>query len=113
LQLSVFCPFKSANEYFTVTEAIYFQNGHVSTAGLTEYVETLFEVYPNPTTDQVHISFTGSDAELSIYDAQGKLVLKDLIRNQEIVSLQNFERGVYIFDFRNSQGHSVQRVVKQ
>ena len=113
VQLSVFCPFKSANEYFTVTEAIYFLNGHVSTAGLTDYVQTLFEAYPNPTIDQVSISFSGSDAELSIYDAQGKLMLKDRIKNQGIVSLQNFERGVYLFDFRNSQGHSVQRVVKQ
>ncbi|WP_300360185.1 ELWxxDGT repeat protein [Fluviicola sp.] len=113
LQLSVFCPFKSQGEYFTVTEAIYFNNGSVSTAGLPDIGEDLFEIYPNPTNDQVHISFSGSEAELTVYDVQGKVVLKDNIQNQGIVSLQNFERGVYLFDFRNSQGHSVQRVVKQ
>jgi uncharacterized delta-60 repeat protein len=113
LQLSVFCPNKSLGEYFTVTEAIYFQNGHVSTAGLADIGTNLFEIYPNPTNDQVHISFSGSDAELTIYDLQGKIVLKDQIQNNGIVSLQNFERGVYLFDFKNSQGHSVQRVVKQ
>ena len=112
LQLSVFCPFKSANEYFTVTEAIYFNNGHVSTAGLSEE-ENLFKLYPNPATDQVHLSFLGSDAELTVYDVQGKVVLKDKIQNQGMVSLQNFERGVYLFNFRNSSGHSFQRVVKQ
>ena len=113
LQLSVFCPFKSVGEYFTVTEAIYFNNGHVSTAGLTDFENKLFEIYPNPTNDQVHINFSGSNAELTVYDAQGKMVLKDQIQNQEIISLQNFERGVYLFEFNNSNGRSVQRVVKQ
>jgi uncharacterized delta-60 repeat protein len=113
LQLSVFCPNKSVGEYFTVTEAIYFNDGHVSTAGLADVVGTIFEIYPNPTNDQVHINFSGSDAELTVYDLQGKVVLKDRVQNQEIISLQNFERGVYLFDFKNSNGHSVQRVVKQ
>ncbi len=113
LQLSVFCPFKSVGEYFTVTEAIYFNNGHVSTAGLADFENNLFEIYPNPTNDQVHISFSGSNAELTVYDAQGKMVLKDRIQNQAIISMQNLERGVYLFDFKNSDGHTVQRVVKQ
>ena len=113
LQLSVFCPFKSVGEYFTVTEAIYFNNGSVSTAGLFDIGKDLFEIYPNPTNDQVHISFSGSEAELTVYDVQGKVVLKDRIQNNGIVSLENFERGVYLFDFKNSNAHSVQRVVKQ
>ncbi len=113
LQLSIFCPNKSLGEYFGVTEAIYFNNGSVSTAGLSDYKQGLFEVYPNPTNNQVHLSFSGSDAELTVYDLQGKVVLKDRIQNQGTVSLENFERGVYLFDFRNSLGQSVQRVVKQ
>lgn len=113
LQLSVFCPFKSVGEYFTVTEAIYFSNGSVSTAGLADHQAALFEIYPNPTNDQVHISFSGSDADLTVYDVQGKVVLKDQIQSQGIVSLENVERGVYLFDFKNSQGRSIQRVVKQ
>ena len=113
LQLSVFCPFKAIGEYFTVTEAIYFNNGTVSTAGLADIGKNFFAIYPNPTNDQVHISFSGSDAELTVYDVQGKMVLKDRIQNQEVISLQSFERGVYLFDFKNSQGHSVQRVIKQ
>jgi uncharacterized delta-60 repeat protein len=113
LQLGIYCPFKSVDQYFAVTQAISFQNGDVSTASLSENKEIVFEIYPNPTNDQVNISFSGSDAELTVYDVQGKTVLKDRIQNQGIVSLQNFERGVYLFDFRNSQGHSVQRVVKQ
>lgn len=113
LQLSVFCPNKSVGEYFAVTEAIYFNNGSVSTAGLADYKQNLFEVYPNPTNDRVQINFSGSDAELTVYDLQGKMVLKEQIENQETISLKHFERGVYLFNFKNSQGKSVQRVVKQ
>ena len=113
LQLSVFCPNKSVGQYFTVTEAIYFNNGSVSTAGLADYKQNLFEVYPNPTNKEVWINFSGSVAELTVYDLQGKVVLKDQIQNHETVSLENFERGVYLFDLRNSEGQSVKRVVKQ
>lgn len=70
-------------------------------------------LYPNPTNNNIHINFSGSDADLTVYDVQGKVVLKDQIQNQAIISLQNLERGVYLFDFKNSQGHSVQRVIKQ
>jgi uncharacterized delta-60 repeat protein len=113
LQLSVFCPNKSVGEYFTVTEAIYFNNGSVSTAGVPDVGKDLFAIYPNPTNDQVFVKFSGSEADLTVYDLQGKIVLKDKIQNQGTISLVNFERGVYLFDFNNSQGHSIQRVVKQ
>ena len=113
LQLSVFCPNKSVGQYFAVTEAIYFNNGSVSTAGLADYKQALFEVYPNPTNNQVTINFRGSDAELTVYDLHGKVVLRNSIQNQQTIYLENFERGVYLFDLRNSQGQSVKRVVKQ
>lgn len=113
LQLSVFCPNKSVGEYFAVTEAVYFNNGSVSTAGLTDYKQALFEVYPNPTNNQVTINFAGSGAELTVYDLQGKVVLKEQIESQGTISLEHFERGIYLFDLRNSQVNSVQRVVKQ
>ncbi|WP_343634871.1 hypothetical protein [Fluviicola sp.] len=77
LQLSVFCPNKSLEEFFTVTEAISFYNGHAGTAGLTDISDNLFEIYPNPATDQVHIHFSGPEAELTVYDAQGKVVLRE------------------------------------
>ncbi|MGV3610854.1 MAG: T9SS type A sorting domain-containing protein [Fluviicola sp.] len=72
-----------------------------------------FNISPNPANNQVRVNFSGSNADLTVYDLQGKVVLKDRIQNNGTISLQNFERGVYLFDFNNSQGHSVQRVVKQ
>jgi len=113
LQLSIFCPNKSIGGYFAVTEAISFQDGNVGTAGLSDPKQVEFEIYPNPTNGHVRVSFSGSDANLTVYDLQGKVVMKDNIQNQGMISLENFEKGVYLFDFSNTQGHKVQRVVKQ
>ncbi|WP_294670493.1 T9SS type A sorting domain-containing protein [uncultured Fluviicola sp.] len=112
VQIGFYCPFKSQDDFYSYTQLVYIADGD-GTASVVSLTPSVFEIYPNPTNDQVHINFSGSDAELTVYDAQGKMVLKDQIQNQEIISLQNFERGVYLFDFKNSQGHSVQRVVKQ
>lgn len=112
VQLQLYCPNKSIGRYMVVTNVIQYMNGVPGVAGIKEVGDNTFRIYPNPTNDQVHINFSGPDAELTVYDVQGKMVLKDHIQNQEIISLQNFEQGVYLFDFNNSNGHSVQRVVK-
>jgi uncharacterized delta-60 repeat protein len=112
IQLELFCPEKSTPHFLVATQGVCYTNGHLSTLGISEESINL-SIYPNPTNDRIHINFSGSDAELIVYDLQGKVVLKDRIQNQEIISLQNFERGVYLFDFKNSNGQSVQRVVKQ
>lgn len=113
LQMSVFCPFKSVEKYFTVTEAIYFEDGQpYYTAGVPEETKTNLTLYPNPTNSDITVCFSGPGGELTVYDLQGKVVLKNQIRNQETVSLEHFDRGVYLFNFKNSQGQNVQRVVK-
>ena len=114
VQIGFYCPFKDQSDYYSYTQLVNITEG-ASVAGVTDLSgESRFvSVYPNPTTGQVRINFSGSDAELTVYDLQGKQVLKDQIQDQQLISLEHFERGVYFFDFRNSQGHSVQRVVKQ
>jgi hypothetical protein len=112
VQIGFYCPFKSQNDFYSYTQLVYISDGS-GTASVPESVQSIFEIYPNPTNDQVFVKFSGSEADLTVYDVQGKVVLKDQIQNQATVSLENFERGVYLFDFNNSQGHSIQRVVKQ
>jgi hypothetical protein len=113
LQLSVFCPTKALGDYFTVTEAIYFENGDISTAGIGDWEESDIVVYPNPTSALVTISFEGNEAELTIYDAQGKLIQnRSSIHSGEQVSLANVQTGVYFFELSTSEGKTVKRVVK-
>ena len=107
--------FGATNQSFVPSQngmyAVIIDNGYCSDTsacfqvvdlGISESEIDDLMIVPNPATNQVQINFSGSDASLTVYDLQGKIVLKDSIQNQEIISLENFERGVYLFDIRNS-----------
>nr|WP_294859110.1 T9SS type A sorting domain-containing protein [uncultured Fluviicola sp.] len=84
-----------------------------NTAGINELPAFQVQLIPNPTTDFQTVIFQGMEAQLTIHDAQGKLIQTSNIISGDQVSLKDLQLGVYLFDFKNSQGHSVQRVVKQ
>ncbi|MDF3029304.1 MAG: hypothetical protein K0S23_3611 [Fluviicola sp.] len=81
IQLQLYCSTKSIDEYFVATIGINYDGNRISTLNVIDEELDLFTIYPNPTNDQVHISFSGSEAELTVYDLQGKVVLKDKIQN--------------------------------
>ena len=114
---SYFAPAQNGNYALAVNDPLRFCMDtsacfSLDNLGLEVWNTMSLSLYPNPTNNDIHINFSGSGADLTVYDVQGKVVLKDQIQNQAIISLQNLERGVYLFDFKNSAGHSVQRVVK-
>jgi len=113
LQLSVFCPTKALGDYFTVNEAIYFEDGNISTASLAVLDDDLFQLFPNPTNDLITIRFEAPKAELVIYDAQGKHIQSQNIQSGEVVSLGQLETGIYFFELTIGTGRTVKRVVKQ
>jgi len=113
LQLSIFCPTKALGDYFTVTEAIYFEDGNISTASLAVLDDDLFQLFPNPTSDLITIRFEAPKAELVIYDAQGKHIQSQNIQSGEVVSLGKLETGIYFFELTTGTGRTVKRVVKQ
>jgi hypothetical protein len=97
LQLSIFCPTKALGEYFTVTEAVYFDNGNVSLANLYENESANIQVFPNPTDNTVTVTFGGNEARIKIFDIQGKLLFDSVINTNETIDLYNFESGIYWF----------------
>ena len=112
LQLSVFCPNKALGDYFTVTEATYFENGTVSSAGINDLEQNSVWLYPNPTNDLVTITYDGNEAQLIVYDTQGKLIQTSTITSGTQVSLRDVETGVYFFELKTEQGDTTKRIVK-
>jgi hypothetical protein len=112
LQLSVFCPNKAFGDYFAVTEAIYFNNGSVSTAGLGENELNNIGLFPNPTSEIVTISMNAPSANLRVYDIQGKLVAEQQVVSGSEISLKEFQTGVYLFEVISEGNRTVKRVVK-
>ncbi len=114
LQLSVFCPTKALGDYFTVTQAINFEDGGAYLVGMDDELEQLLvEVYPNPTNNEVTIAFESNEAQVIIYDTQGKLIQSKTIHSGEQLSLKEVETGVYLFEVITEKGTAVKRVVKR
>ncbi len=85
----------------------------INNVSLNEFNLFNLNIYPNPTNNLVTISFDGTEAELIIYDAQGKLIQnRSTIHSGEQVSLANVQTGVYFFELSTSEGKTVKRVVK-
>ncbi len=113
IQYSLFCPFKTINDYYVHTEEIAIFDGNVSTAGIGEQKESEILIYPNPTTNLVAVSFEGSNAELTVYDTQGTIIQDHLsIQPVALVSLKDLQNGVYFFEITTDEGKTVKRVVK-
>ncbi|WP_430406706.1 T9SS type A sorting domain-containing protein [Fluviicola sp.] len=70
---------------------------------------------PNPAQNDVKVSFTGvNEAFIIIYDAQGKVVMTmNQVQSGEMLSLEAFERGVYLVNIMTTSGNHTERLIKQ
>jgi uncharacterized repeat protein (TIGR02543 family) len=57
-------------------------------------------VYPNPAKDNIHIILPENIHQgfFTLYDMQGKVLIRKEISNQETVSVNNLAKGVYIYN---------------
>ncbi|HLP54932.1 MAG TPA: T9SS type A sorting domain-containing protein [Fluviicola sp.] len=85
----------------------------VNYIGLNESKMSDVLIFPNPATDEVYITFPGESVEVTVNDAQGKFIFRQVVVPGESVSLAQLETGVYLFVFITEQGKTVKRVVKQ
>jgi hypothetical protein len=84
----------------------------------TEIGEIL--VYPNPTNDKFYVEFSASaPTALSLYDAQGKLLLsqKDMVRFDDShyeIAVNDFPNGIYLLKILNANGLlRIRKIIKE
>jgi hypothetical protein len=85
----------------------------VNGVGIDENNLIAADIYPNPSSNQVTISFDGAVANLKITDAQGKLIRLATIQNNATLSISSFESGIYFFEIATEKGSTIKRVSKQ
>ena len=64
-------------------------------------------IYPNPTTQDINIKLNSSFGTISfeLYDLSGKLLLKDLIKNDKTtIPISNFRKGFYLLKITDHKG---------
>ena len=78
-------------------------------AGETALRQEGILLYPNPTRDYLYIDFTSSPykgSEYQLYDAQGKLIKKDVIsQSKSELNLSSLPSAVYIISINQNGDH--------
>lgn len=87
-----------------------------ATAGIEVYAhrnDNIFQIYPNPTNGIINIVNQKESVEsiwVEIYSLDGKLVLKEMLP-QESLSLEQFEKGIYVMKVEQSGVINTFRIV--
>jgi hypothetical protein len=80
--------------------------------GIAEMQMSDLSIYPNPTSGNVTVRFSGEQGQLFVYDAAGKLVWMGTVASTDTISLETFETGVYTFELHTNEKVGVQRIIK-
>ncbi len=67
------------------------------------------QIYPNPTSEQLHISVDQAYLFSEIYAVDGTLLMKS---NEKDLQIQSLPQGVHVIRIHTSQGISTQRFIK-
>ncbi len=81
-------------------------------ATIEEEVTLEVRIYPNPTSDQLHIEMNG-EFEFTITDARGRIVVANHATNEITISTTSFETGIYFVNVNNESNNPRFRIVKQ
>ncbi len=107
--------FKATSNY---GNNIYVDNINIGTASLEALTQTSFNVYPNPASDLVNISFEGenTDYSISLMDIQGRVISSRKIANasgEQVVSFstENVAKGSYIVTVTSNGATTTKNVV--
>ncbi|MDR2410670.1 MAG: leucine-rich repeat protein [Bacteroidales bacterium] len=97
----------------TVTQdTVFIATFDIATA--IENIETAdINIYPNPAKDNINIHLQDNvhQAVFTLYDVQGKLLIRKEIGNQDAVSVSNLTTGLYIYNVKTEKQNYQGKVV--
>ncbi|AUP81242.1 T9SS type A sorting domain-containing protein [Flavivirga eckloniae] len=76
--------------------------------------ELVSNVYPNPTADNVKLLFNNTvKKQIELFDLNGQLLISQISTNdEEIISLDNYNSGVYYLKVTNTEINQTVKIVK-
>jgi hypothetical protein len=105
--------YRKAEFWSEVTNIIQYNNCGVGIADIAGENEIRF--YPNPAIDNITITLPEkiTQAVFTLYDMQGKMLIRKEVNNQDAVSVSNLASGIYIYHVRTEKENCQGKVVKQ
>lgn len=122
-----YAPIQAGNYYVIVTDSngcsslnsnsIYF----IHTGIAKNKFNRNFEIYPNPTIDELNIEFNADDKEditITIYDNLGQVIYYEQLQNyigtyKKHISFTNRAKGVYLINVHFTDGNITKKFIKQ
>lgn len=83
------------------------------TTGISEVGTNKFLIFPNPVIDFFSVSGIEGRAKISLSDLNGRVILTKEISNNEMISLDNLSRGIYIITLEDINGFASMKIVKK
>jgi len=80
--------------------------------GINEYNSSNYNIYPNPTSNQLTIDTELEISEITIIDITGKTI-KTITTDFNIVDVSNLTNGIYFIKIINKEGSITKKFVKQ
>ncbi len=95
-------------EYNMIWEGIYLHYGEVS-VGLDNVQTQQFAIYPNPTSDELHIRGIHTTTNVSLFDLQGRMVANTTLTEDGTLKIANLTAGTYVLQV----GNETVKIIKQ
>lgn len=81
--------------------------------GIAEAEAQTISIYPNPATDQLHISADGI-SEVVLMDMQGRIAMKQTVNGETTMNIASLARGIYFLQLRDSNSIvATKKVIKK
>jgi hypothetical protein len=79
------------------------------------YMEQGITLYPNPASDNINITLPEnvSQAMFTLYDMQGKILIKQEVSSKETVAVNKLSAGVYIYNVRTSKQNYQGKLIRK
>jgi hypothetical protein len=83
--------------------------------GINSVNKHTYNVYPNPTSSELHIEGLTSGAKMQLFDVLGKVVLQaEAVRNAEVLNLASLSNGAYMLCITDKEGNrEMVKVIRQ
>jgi hypothetical protein len=72
-------------------------------------------IYPNPTTNNITVILPENvpSALFTIYDLQGKMIIRKNIRSQDVISTENLADGIYIYHVTTGKEYYQGKIIRE
>jgi hypothetical protein len=99
----------------TVTQDITFTANFEVGTGITEIATSTIAIYPNPAADHINIVLPedATQAVFTLYDMQGKVLIRRAVNNQDAIKVSNLASGVYIYNIKTETQNYTSKLIRK